>query len=155
MKKLIVVLLTLFTLQGFSQEVSKEYDRIGKFGRGGIALVWKNGKVGLIKQNGKELAAPEYDKIGSFGSDNLAYTTKDGKIGVINMEGKVIVPNIYDHIDPFKGAYAITKKDGLYGMINKQGKVVIKNEYEKIKVGRYGDIRAIKNGQEIMLDIKD
>ena len=51
--------------------------------------------------------------------------------------------------------YAITKKDGLYGMINKQGKVVIENKYEKIKVGRYGDIRAVKEGQEILIDIKD
>ncbi|MEO7308454.1 MAG: WG repeat-containing protein [Ferruginibacter sp.] len=154
MKKMIFLLLTLFTLQGFSQEVSKQYDRIGRFNKG-VALVWKNGKVGLIKQNGKELASPEYDKIGSFGNDALAYTTKDGKIGVINMEGKVVVENLYESIAPFKGSYAITKKGGLYGMINKQGKVVIENKYEKIKVGRYGDIRAVKDGQEILLDIKD
>ena len=147
-------MLTLFTLQGFAQEVSKQYDRIGKFNRG-IALVWKNGKIGLIKQSGKEIVSPEYDKIGTFGNDALAYTTKDGKAGVINMEGKVIVANRYESIGGFKGAYAITKKDGLYGMINKQGKVVIENKYEKIKVGRYGDIRAVKEGQEILIDIKD
>lgn len=154
MKKMIFILLTLFTLQGFSQEVSKEYDRIGKFTRG-VALVWKNKQVGMIKANGKELVKPEYEKIGSFGNDNLALTTKDGKIGVINLEGKVVVKNDYESISAFKGAYAITKRDGLYGMVNKQGKVVIKNEYEKIKVGKYGDIRAVKQGQEIMLDIKD
>ena len=154
MKKIIFGLLTLFTLQGFSQEVSKEYDKIGRF-NDGIAFVWKNGKVGLIKQNGKEIASPEYDKIGNFGNDGLAYTTKDGKIGVINKEGKVIVENIYESIAPFKGSYAITKKGGLYGMINRSGKVVIENKYEKIKVGRYGEIRAVKEGSEIMLDIKD
>ena len=71
------------------------------------------------------------------------------------MEGKVIAQNVYESIAPFKNAYAITRKDGLYGMINKQGKVVIDNKYEKIKVGRYGDVRAVKEGQEIMLDIKD
>ncbi|HNU89401.1 MAG TPA: WG repeat-containing protein [Ferruginibacter sp.] len=154
MKKMIVLLLTLFTIQGFAQEVSKEYDRIGKF-HNGIALVWKNGKVGLIKQSGKELVSPEYDRIGAFGSDALAFTVKDGKEGVLNSEGKVIVPNIYESVAPFRGSYAITKKDGLYGMVNKQGKVVIENKYEKIKVGRYGDIRAIKEGKEVMLDIKD
>lgn len=154
MKKIIFMLLTICTIQGFAQEVSKEYDRIGKF-YNGIALVWKNGKVGLIKQSGKEIVSPEYDKIGSFGNDALAYTTKDGKTGVINTEGKVIVPNLYESIAPFKGSYAITKKEGLYGMVNKQGKVVIENKYEKIKVGRYGDIRAVKEGKEILLDIKD
>jgi WG containing repeat len=154
MKKIIFLLLTLFTIEGFAQEISKQYDRIGRFSRG-VALVWKNGQVGMIKQSGKEIIKPEYDKIGSFGSDAIATTTKEGKIGLINMEGKVIAPNIYESIAPFRGAYAITKKDGLYGMINKQGKVVIKNEYERIRVGRYGDIRATKQGQEIMIDIKD
>lgn len=153
MKKIIFILFTLLTIRASAQEISKEYDRIGRFDRG-VALVWKNKLVGMIKSNGKELVKPEYEKIGSFGGDNLAFTTRDGKIGVINMEGKVIVPNDYESIAPFKGAYAITKKNGLYGMVNKQGKVVIKNEYERIKVGRYGDIRAVKQGQEIMLDIK-
>jgi len=154
MKKMIFLLLTLFTLQTFAQEISKEYDRIGKFNKG-VALVWKNKQVGLIRANGKELLKPEYEKIGSFGNDNLAFTTKEGKVGMVNLEGKVIIKNDYESIAPFKGSYAITKKDGLYGMVNKQGKVMIKNEYEKIKVGKYGDIRATKQGQEIMLDIKD
>lgn len=154
MKKMILLLLTVFTMQGFAQEVSKGYDRIGNFNRG-VALVWKNGKIGLIKQSGKEIAKPEYDKISSFGGDAIAVTTKDGKIGLINMEGKVIAQNVYESIAPFRGAYALTKKDGLYGIINKQGKVVIDNKYEKLKLGKYGDVRAVKDGQEVMLDIKD
>lgn len=152
---MIVLLLTLFTLQGFAQEISKEYDRIGKFGRGGVALVWKNKLVGLINKDGKELAKPEYEKIGAFGSDNLAFTTMSGKVGIINLDGKVIVRNDYESISQFNGALAITKKDGLYGIINKKGKVLVKNEYQKLKVGKYGDVRAVKDGQEILLDIKD
>jgi hypothetical protein len=154
MKKMIFLLLTIFTLEGFAQEISKEYDRIGKFDKG-VALVWKNKLVGLIKPNGKEIVKPEYEKIGSFGGDNLAFTTKDGKIGIINLEGKVIAPNIYESISQFHGSRAITKKDGLYGIINKQGKVLVENKYQKLKVGKYGDVRAIKDGQEILLDIKD
>ena len=154
MKKTIFLLLTLFTIKGFAQEISKEYDRIGKFSHG-IALVWKNKLVGVIRQNGKEIVKPEYEKIGSFGSDNLAFTTKDGKVGVLNSEGKVIVPNVYESIAPFKGSYAITKKDGLYGMVNKKGKVVIANEYEKLRLGKAGDVRAVKAGQEVLLNVKD
>ncbi len=154
MKKIIFLLFTLFTLQGFAQETSKQYDRIGKFYRG-TALVWKNGLVGMIKQDGKEIVKPEYDKIGSFGNDALAVTTKQGKIGLINTEGKVIAKNDYEYIGSFHGAYALTKKNGLSGMINKQGKVVIENKYEKLKVGRYGDVKAVVNGQKVLLDIKD
>lgn len=154
MKKITFLLLTIFTLPVFAQEVSKEYDRIGKFNKG-VALVWKNKQVGLIKANGKELVKPEYEKIGSFGSDNLAFTTMDGKIGIINLEGKVIVQNIYQSISQFNGSLAITKKDGLYGIINKKGKVLVENKYQKLKLGKYGDVRAVKDGQEVLLDIKD
>ncbi len=154
MKKLIFLFLTVFAVQAYAQEISKEYDRIGKFDKG-VALVWKNKLVGLIKPNGKEIVKPEYEKIGSFGGDNLAFTTKDGRIGIINLEGKVIAPNIYESISQFKGSRALTKKDGLYGIINKQGKVLVENKYQKLKIGKYGDVRAIKDGQEILLDIKD
>lgn len=154
MKKIIFLLVTVFTLQSYAQEISKEYDRIGRFDKG-VAYVWKNKLVGLIKPNGKEIVKPEYEKIGSFGSDNLAFTTKDGKIGIINLEGKVIVNNEYESIAPFKGNLAITKKDGLYGVVNKKGKVLVDNKYQKLKVGKYGDVRAVKDGQEVLLDIKD
>lgn len=154
MKKIIFLLLTMFTLPVFAQEISKEYDRIGRFDKG-VALVWKNKRVGLIRANGKELVKPEYEKIGSFGSDNLAFTTMDGKIGIINLEGKVIVQNIYQSISQFNGSLAITKKDGLYGIINKKGKVLVENKYQKLKLGKYGDVRAVKDGQEVLLDIKD
>ncbi len=155
MKKMIFLLLTIFTYQGFAQEISKEYDRIGKFGRGGVALVWKDKLVGMINTNGKELVKPEYEKIGLFGGDNLAFTTMSGKIGIINIQGKVIVQNEYESISQFNGALAITKMDGLYGIINKKGKVLVKNEYQKLKVGKYGDVRAVKDGQEVLLDIKE
>jgi len=141
-------------MQGFAQEISKEYDRIGKFNRG-VALVWKNKLVGLINTNGKELVKPEYEKIGSFGGDNLAFTTMYGKIGIINLEGKVVVQNTYESISQFNGSLAITKMNGLYGIINKKGKVLVKNEYQKLKLGKYGDVRAVKDGQEVLLDIKE
>jgi hypothetical protein len=153
MKKIILLLLTMYTFNCFAQEVSKEYDRIGKFEKG-VALVWKDKLIGMIKPNGKEIVKPQYQKIGSFGSDNLAFTKKDGKVGIINLEGKVIAQNVYESIEQFRGSYAITKKDGLYGIINKQGKVLIENKYQKLKMGKYGDVRAVKDGQEVLLDVK-
>jgi len=155
MKKIIFLLLIVFSLPAFAQEISKEYDRIGNFNSRGVALVWKNKLVGMINKNGKELAKPEYEKIGSFGSDNLAFTTMYGKIGIINLDGKVIVQNEYEHISQFNGQLAVTKKDGLLGIINKKGKVLVKNEYQKLRVDKYGGVRAVKDGQEVLLDIKN
>ena len=104
MKKIVIIFLTFFTLQGFAQEVSKQYDKIGKFNKG-LAIVWKNGHCGILSQDGREIVKPTYDKIGSFGNDAIAYTTRDGKVGLLNMEGKVIVPNIYESIGGFKGSF--------------------------------------------------
>ena len=153
MKKMIILFLTILTLPGFAQEISKEYDKIGRF-YNGVAVVWKNGLCGLILQSGKEIVAPEYAKISPFGRDAVAYTVKDGKTGLINNDGKVIAPNLYESISGFRGSYAVTKKTGLYGMINRQGKVVVENKYESIKIGAHGEIRATKDGKEVMLDVK-
>lgn len=154
MKRIFLLLLVLCSIQCLAQEISKEYDRIGKFNNG-VAFVWKNKLVGMIRQNGKEIVKPQYEKIGSFGSDNLAFTTLNGKIGMISIEGKVIVQNIYESISSFRGSLAITKKDGLYGIINKKGKVLVENKYQKLKLGNHGDARAVKDGQEVLLDVKD
>lgn len=154
MKKLLCCLLVFGLTGGYAQEITKQYDKIGKF-KNGIAVVWKNGHCGIITQAGKEIVKPVYDKIGVFGNDAIAYTTRDGKMGMINMEGKVIVPNIYEEIGAFKGSFAITRRNGLCGMINKQGKVLVENKYEKIKIGKHGEIRAVKDGQETILDLKN
>lgn len=154
MKKLAFILFTTFIIQGFSQEVTKQYDKIGKFKKG-TAIVWKSGHCGLINQSGKEIIKPQFDKISLFGNDAIAYTVKDGKVGLINLDGKIIVQNIYDEIGQFNGVYAITRKSGLAGVINKQGKILVENKYEKIKIGKHGDIRAVKNGTEVLLDLKD
>lgn len=155
MKKLIAFsLIALFAISSFAQQVSKEYDKVGKFNQG-VALAWKNGKVGLITQDGKEIIAPQYEYISGFGRDGIAYTTKKGLKGLINMTGKVIVDNIYGDIGAFHGFWAITRKNGLAGMINKHGKVLIPNEYELIKVDKGGVVRAIKSGKEVILNLKD
>jgi len=154
MKNIASLILTLLSLTNYAQEVSGQYDKIGRFNQG-VAIAWKNGHCGLITQDGKEIIKPEYDKISGFGKDGIAYSTKKGLMGLINVQGKVIVQNIYGHIGPFNGFFAITRKNGLAGMINKQGKVLIENKYEDIKVGRNGVIRAIKDGKEVILDLKD
>lgn len=156
MRTLFILLVALWVshIWGQGKEVSKQYDKIGNFSKG-VAVVWKNGKCGVITQDGREIIKPEYDRISSFGNDGLAYTWKNGLVGLVNIQGKVIVPNEYQSIGKFSGAYAITRKNGLAGMINKQGKVVIKNEYEKITIHKNGIIRGVKNGKEVILSIKD
>ena len=154
MKYLTTLLLALIFLSSNAQELSKQYDKIGRFSQG-VAVVWKNGKCGLISQAGKEIIKPQFDRISSFGKDGLAYTWKNGLVGMINIQGNVIVKNEYQKIGKFSGFYAITRKNGLAGLINKRGKVVIKNEYENITIHKNGIIRGVKDGKEVILTIKE
>jgi|ERR1043165_585870 hypothetical protein len=154
MKNLLSAVLIFFSASLFAQTVTAEYDKIDKFNQG-VALCWKNGKVGLVGQDGKEIIKPQFERISGFGRDGIAYTTKKGLVGLITMTGKVIVDNIYGDIGHFNGFYAITRKNGLAGMINKQGKVLVPNEYETIRVEKGGMIRAVKGGKEVILTLKD
>ncbi|HLP22082.1 MAG TPA: WG repeat-containing protein [Chitinophagales bacterium] len=154
MKKIFGLLLIALSFSAIAQEVTQQYDKIEKFNQG-VAIAWKNGKCGLITQDGKEVIKPQYDRISGFGRDGIAYTTKKGLIGLINMTGKVIVDNIYGDIGRFNGPWAITRKNGLAGMINKQGKVLIENKYETIHVEKGGIIRAVIDGKEVILNLKD
>ena len=148
----LLVMLIFFIASG--QEISKQYDKIGRFNQG-VAVVWKNGKCGLLAQSGKEIVKPQFDRISSFRNDGLALTWLNGLVGIINIQGKTIVKNEYQKISTFNGFYAITRKNGLAGVINKQGKVVIPNEYEKITIHRNGIIRGVKHGKEVILTIKN
>ncbi len=154
MKKLVIILFYAITFSAFAQEVTNQYDKIDKFNQG-VARCWRNGKVGLVSQDGKEIIKPQYDEISNFGRDGMAYTTKKGLKGLITMTGKVVVDNIYGDIGAFHGFWAITRKNGLAGMINKQGKVLIENKYESIRVEKGGLIRAVIGGKEVILTLKD
>ena len=101
MKKIFGFILSLAPLFLLAQEVTPQYDKIEKFNQG-IAIVWKNGKCGLITQAGKEVIKPQYDKISRFGRDGIAYTTRQGLVGLITMTGKIIVDNIYGYIGGLK-----------------------------------------------------
>lgn len=154
MKKIIACVMVFAGLVLNAQEVTKQYDKIEKFDQG-VAVMWHNGKCGLVSQTGKEIIKPQYDNIGRFGRDGIAYTHKNGLMGLINMTGKVIVDNIYGDIGRFNGPWAITRKNGLAGMINKQGKVLIENKYELIKVEKGGVIRGVIQGKEVLLSVEE
>ena len=128
---LILSVLSFHFVRAQSTEISNSYDKIGKFVNG-VAFVHKNGLVGLINIQGKEIIKPEYEKIDYFGKDNVTYTWKNGLVGLIDIDGKVIIDNIYEQIGHFKGNQAIVKKNGLSGVVDKTGKIIVDVKYNKL-----------------------
>lgn len=152
--KNIILLVSILSFQFMiaqSKEISDNYDKIGKFEKG-VAIVHKNGLVGLINSDGKEIVKPVYEKISGFGSDNLSYTYKNGLVGLINSDGKVIIDNLYDHIGHFKDGFATIRKNGLTGIVDKNGHIVVEIKYDKLKVESGGVFKATNSdGSEVLL----
>ena len=156
MKKIILLILTLISLQSFSQqakEVSGNYDNIGKF-YNGIAIVRLNGKVGAINGNGKEVIKPEWDKLTGFGKDGIAFAHRDGLVGLIDKNGKLIAKPIYQRISNFKYGRAIIMKDNLQGIIDMKGRVLVEPKYQKLVIDK-GMVRATENGKEVLLKLAE
>jgi len=153
MKSLVITFFILLNSFAFAQstEISGNYDKIGKFSNG-VAIVHKNGLVGAINTDGKEIIKPSYEKISGFGKDGIAYTHKNGLVGLIDNHGNVIVDNIYDMIGHFNGDKAVIRKNGLCGVINRKGKIIIDPKYTKLKVEKDGIVKAVKDdGSEVLL----
>lgn len=152
--KNIILLFSVLSFQFMiaqSKEISGNYDKIGRFEKG-VAIVHKNGLVGLINTEGKEIIKPEYDKIAGFGKDGISYTYKKGLVGLINIEGKVIIDNLYDYIGHFKDGFAIIRKKGLTGIVDKNGIIVVDIKYDKLKVEAGGVFKATNpDGTEVLV----
>jgi hypothetical protein len=150
----LILLVSILSFQlAFAQsaEISGNYDKIGKFDKG-IAIVHKNGLVGAINSEGKEIIKPEYERLSNFGADGVSYSYKKGMVGLISKEGKVIVDNKYDYIGHFKDGFATIRKNGLTGIVDRTGKIVVDIKYDKLKCEAGGVFKATNaDGSEVLV----
>lgn len=102
----------------------------------------KNGRWGLIDDNGNVIIPFEYDEI-KFAWKNTFNVRKKGKWGIIDEAAVVIIPCEYDEEFHFLEAMSV-KKDGKWGIIDNKNKVIIPFEYD-LKFD-LGDIMSVKKG---------
>lgn len=127
----------------------------------------KNGKLGLISLEGKEITKPIYEEIqGLTNKESELLVKKDSKYGVINSKGATIIDNKYDNVvadgfyteeDGYELSGYITSiktQDGYrYGYINSKHKKILDTEYADVsRVVEIPDkeivyLLAVKNGQ--------
>ncbi len=89
-----------------------------------IAIIYKNGKRGIINEQGEKLFPVMYDFIDIIpayytGADAII-VKKNGKFGVLNYKGKSIIPLSYDTItlQGFSNYYFLVKRKGICYKIN-------------------------------------
>ena len=97
------------------------------------ARVKKDGKWGIIGEDGNPVVACEYDWINDYvkvGNATLAIATKGGKWGAIDENGNLKVKIEYDRIHPFSEGLACVLSGTKCGFVDETGKVVIPLDYD-------------------------
>ena len=144
-----------FDINGKIIEELSKYEYVG-YNENGTAIVWMNGKCGLIDKSKKLILPCLYDNIGEsyWGFASITAVVKNGKYGLINLSGKLVVPCVYDEISYFNGGMARVRKNGKYGFINFSGKLVIPAIYDEVEPFKVGCdyVEVVKNGETFAID---
>jgi hypothetical protein len=127
MKKLIIMLLFLPALNGYSQKWEKNYDFVDNCVCG-LSKVQKNGKIGYVNKEGVEVIKPQYEEGLSF-QEGYTAVREGSKWRYLDSTGKTITPAIYDEALSFTNGLAAASKNNLYGYINTSGEVMIPFEF--------------------------
>ena len=113
-----------------------------------ILIVEKDGRYGIIDQNGVEKVPLIYKNLGRWAvlGDRI-FATKEyiiavnsvGKYGVINWENEILIDFQYDYIAWVldNGDKFVASKNGNYGVVNRNGDVIVDFLYDLI-VGSVG-----------------
>lgn len=100
-------------------------------------IIEKDGKKGLVSNEGTQIIAPEYTEIKPLGEEyktGYIVTNQEGKSGIINYTKEVILECNYDEIKNNQSTQNfIVKQDGKWKVINKEKQIILDNNFDDIK----------------------
>jgi hypothetical protein len=135
-------------------KIQPQYQYARKF-TGDIAIVAKNGKLGAIDKNNKEIISFCYEYLQCLDASEFlfGYRTKyigNHIVGVMTKDEKVKIPAAYNSIEKYGNVYIVVKnKDSViekygvydvraasytYGLLDNNGDVVIPCKYDYVKL---------------------
>lgn len=115
----------------------------------------KNGKLGIMSDEGKVISNPQFDEARYF-SEGLApvakRNTKVGETdahlewGAVNKDGKLVIPFQFSSMDAFSEGLAAIQINGKWGFINDEGKIVINPQFDDVLSFHEG-LAPVKQGE--------
>ncbi len=112
--------------------IKPQYDFVEFFKDNNVSRVKKNGKWGIINEDGIELTPIKYDSIYPFYSGNPTKVLLNDKKGYLNTTGKEIIPPIYDEAYLSLNNLIKICLNGKEGYSDKSGNIIIPPEYKYI-----------------------
>ncbi len=110
--------------------VKPEFDKV--IPAGTVFWVTKNGKYGMIDQQGERKAQCTFDNVLASRIDGLFIVSQDGKYGIMNANGWLTVPCMLDKVSTTSAEPMVGIMDGQFGLIDASGELVIPCENEEI-----------------------
>lgn len=115
------------------------YDAIGEFKEYGYAIMQREGRVGMLNDQGEEVVPPQYEDVKALDS-KLVSVMEGGVWKVLNMEGKTVLQPGYERVEVLKGkqaddfAYLAYRLDNKWGLVNHNGQSISSPKYDEITV---------------------
>jgi hypothetical protein len=122
------------------------YDAIGEFKQFGYAVMQRQGKVGLLGQNGREILRPQYEDLKVLDSTLIAVMDQ-GAWMVVNLHGTIILDKGYEKVQVWDNRYLAYRKEGRWGLRNKFGHELAPAAYDALQFEDNGFFLTIKEGK--------
>ena len=112
------------------------YDAISEFKRWGMAVMQRQGGVGLLGPDGEELIPPLYQDIKVL-HPHLVSVMQDDQWLVLDLQGHVILEPGFRQLVMY-GDFLAYEKDGYWGLLNSKGQHLAPPIYDFIRQAPYG-----------------
>ena len=111
--------------------VAAEYDAIGEFKHFGYAVMQRNGAVGLLDKQGRQVVKPLYEDLKVL-SGSLVAVMQNKQWSVINLQGKTVLPAGYERVRVCENRCLAYMRDGLWGATDIDGREIAPPRYDEI-----------------------
>ena len=108
------------------------YDAIGEFKSFGYAIMQREGKVGLLGPNGREILAPAYQDLKVLTPELMA-VLQDDQWTIINLKGKVVLATGYDRVRALTSEFLSFQENGKWGVVSRRGEKVVACRFDGVQ----------------------
>ncbi len=112
------------------------YDAISEFKRWGMAVMQRQGGVGLLGPDGQEIIPPLYQDIKVL-HPNLVSVMEDDQWMVLDLQGSLILEPGFRQLSMY-GDFLAYEKDGYWGLLSSTGQQLALPVYDFIREAPYG-----------------
>ena len=131
------------------QKIGKDYFLFASDMVNGVAMVFKEGKWGLMGENGRLVLPCSYDDIQfleNTDSTIVQLYIRKTRYGLIDTLGKLTINAIYDEIGPVRESRLAVQENTYWGFADANGILKVKCNYEAVQAFQEGLAAIKQNG---------